>query len=82
MLSIREDTPSKSSTEIKSDNEIENIFIKINLRSIKWLISGSYNPNLSHIKNYLQEIRKGLEYCSSKYKYFIVILMRKCQTIR
>ena len=27
----------------------------------KWLISGSYNPKLNHIKNHLQEIGKGLE---------------------
>ena len=35
MLYIREDIPSKSLTEIKLDNEIENIFIEINLRSNK-----------------------------------------------
>ena len=67
MLYIREDIPSKSLTEIKLDNEIENIFIEnifieINLRSKKWLVSGSYNPKLSHIKNHLQEIGKGLDY--------------------
>ena len=61
-LYIREDIPSKSLTEIKLDNEIENIFIEINLRSKKWLVSGSYNPKLSHIKNHLQEIGKGLDY--------------------
>ena len=72
MLYIRQDIPSKSLTEIKSDNEIENIFIEINLRSKKWLISGSYNPKLSHIKNPLQEIGKGLYY-SSKYENFIVL---------
>ena len=73
MLYIREDIPSKSLTEIKLDNEIENIFIEINLRSKKWLISGSYNPKLSHIKNHLQEIGKGLDYYSSKYKNLIVL---------
>ena len=67
MLYIREDIPSKSLTEIKLDNEIENIFnenifIEINLRSKKWLVSGSYNPKLSHIKNHLQEIGEGLDY--------------------
>ena len=33
MLYLREDIPSKSLIEIKLDNEIENIFIEINLRS-------------------------------------------------
>ena len=73
MLYIREDIPLKSLTEIKLDNEIENIFIEINLRSKKWLVSGSYSPKLSHIKNHLQEIGKGLDYYSSKYENFIVL---------
>ena len=38
-----------------------------------YLISGSYNPKLSHIKNHLQEIGKGLQYYSSKYNNFIVL---------
>ena len=54
-------------------NAIKNIFIEINLISKKWLISGSYNPKLSHIKNHLQEIGKGLQYYSSKYENFIVL---------
>ena len=33
MLHLREDIPSMSLTEIKLDNEFENIFIEINLRS-------------------------------------------------
>ena len=73
MLYIRQDIPSKSLTEIKLDNEIENIFIDINLRSKKWLISGSYNPKMSNIKNHLQEIGKGLDYYFSKYENFIVL---------
>ena len=32
MLYVKEDIPSKSLAKIKLDNEIENIFIKINLR--------------------------------------------------
>ena len=73
MLFIREDIPSKSLTEIIHDNEIEKLFIEINLRSKQWLISGSYNPKLSHIKNHLQEIGKGLQYYSLKYENVIVL---------
>ena len=39
----------------------------------KWLISSSYNPKLSHIKNHLQEIGKGLECYSSKYENFVML---------
>ena len=75
MLYIREeDIPSKSLTEIKLDNEIKNIFTEINLGSKKWLVSGSYNPKLSHIKNHVQENGKALEYYSSKYENVIVLV--------
>ena len=59
-------------TETKLDNEIENIFIEISLRSKEWLVSSSCNP-LTHIKSYLQEIGKGLDYYSLKYSNFIVL---------
>ena len=61
MLYIREDILSKSLAQIKSENDIENISTDINLRPKKWLISGSYKPKLSHIKNHLQESGEGIE---------------------
>lgn len=73
MLYIREDIPSKSLAQIKSESHTENISTEINLRSKKWLISGSYKPKLSHIKNHLQEPGEGTEDYSSKYKHFIVL---------
>ena len=71
ILNVREDIPLKSLTEIKLDSEIENIFIESNVRSKNRLISGSYKPKLSHIKNHLQEIGKRLEYYSSKTIYSV-----------
>ena len=50
MLYIKENIPSGSLTEIKLGNNIQNIFIKINLRAKKWLILGFYNPKLKHLK--------------------------------
>ena len=48
MLYIREDIPSKSLTKIKLDNEIENIFIEINLRFKKmanfWFLQPKIEP--------------------------------------
>ena len=41
MLYIREDILFKSLAQIKLENDIENISTEINLRSKKWLISGS-----------------------------------------
>ena len=59
-VSSREDILSRFLTENKLDNEIESIFIEINLRSKRWVVSFSYNPKLSHIKKHLQKIGKGL----------------------
>ena len=48
MLYIREDIPLKFLTEVKLDNEIENIFIEINLRSKKmatfWFLQPKIEP--------------------------------------
>ena len=49
MLYIREDIPSKSLSETKLDNEIENIFIEIDLRLKKkmanfWFLQPNIEP--------------------------------------
>ena len=59
-VSSREDILSRFLTENKLDNEIESIFIEINLRSKKWVVSFSYKPKLSHIKKHLQKIGEVL----------------------
>ena len=73
MLFVREDIPSKLLPNIDPSGNIENIVVEINLRSKKWLISGSYNPNVSHIQNHTVNLSKNLDFYSSKYENFIVI---------
>ena len=51
MLFVREDIPSKLLPNTNPSDNIENIFVEINLRSKKWLISGYYNPNVGLIQN-------------------------------
>ena len=74
MLFVREDIPSKLLPNIDPSGNIENIVVEINLRSKKWLISGSYNPNVSHIQNHTVNLSKNLDFYSSKYENFIVII--------
>ena len=61
MLYIREDIPSKSLTEIKLDNEIENIFIEINLRSKKiasfWFLQPKIEPHQKSFTRNWKRIR-------------------------
>ena len=69
----RGDIPSKLLPSINPSCNIENSFVEIKLRSKKWLISGSNNPNVSHIQNHTVNLSKNLEFYSSKYENFIVI---------
>ena len=57
MLFISEDIPSKL---LNADTTIgiENLLVGINLRSKKWLMSGSYNPHLNSIQNHLVQLSK------------------------
>ena len=73
MLLVREDIPSKLLPHINPSCNIEDIFVEINLRSKKWLISGSYNPNVSHIQKHTVNLSKNLDFYSSQYENFIVI---------
>ena len=73
MLFVREEIPSKLLSQYKSNSSVENIFIEINLRSKKWLLSCSYNPNLTLLNNHIQNISRSLDFYSSKYDNFIVL---------
>ena len=73
MLFIIEDIPSKLLPNVNPSGNIENIFVEINLRSRKWLISGSSNPNVGLIQNYTVSINKNTDFYSSKYENFIAI---------
>ena len=68
-----EDIPSKLLPNVNPSGKIENIFVEINLRSKKWLISGPYNPNIGLIQNHTVNLSKNLDFFSSKYENFIVI---------
>ena len=53
------------------NNNIEAMFVEINLRKKKWLLSCSYNPHKSEIMDHLNEIGKHLDSYSSKYDNYI-----------
>ena len=60
MLFVRVDTPCKLLPNIDPSGNIENIFVEINLRPKKWLISGSYNLNVGLIQNHTVNLSKNL----------------------
>ena len=73
MLFFWEEVPSKLLNEYKPNSSVENIFIEINFRSKKWLLSCSYNPNLTILNNHAQNINRGLDFYSSTIDKFIVL---------
>ena len=70
---VREEIPSKFLRQYKPNSSVENIFTEINLRSKKWFLSCSYNPNLTLLNNHIQNISRVLDFYSSKYDNFIVL---------
>ena len=52
----------------------ENVFVEINLRSIKWLLSCLYNPDTNLIADHLHYIGRGIDLYSSKYDDFIILV--------
>ena len=78
MLFVREEIPSKLLCQYKPNSSVENILIEINLPSKKWLLSCSYNPNLTLLNNHIQNISRGLDFYSPKYDNFIVCMFLSC----
>ena len=74
ILFITEDIPSKLLPNVNPGN-VENIVVEINLRSKKWLLSGSYNPNVGLIQNRTVSLSKNLHFYLQKNILVQVTLM-------
>ena len=61
LLSVRDDISSCLLKEYKLQNNIECLFIEINIRKRKWFFCCSYNPNKSNISKHLHCLSKGLD---------------------
>ena len=68
---VREDIPSKLISLEKLD--IEGIFVELNFRKKKWLLSCSYNSNKSAIEDHLNALRRNLDLYSAHYENMIII---------
>ena len=69
----REDIPAKLINNINFDNDIEAMFIEINLRKKIWLLSVSYNPHKALIGKHLEAVGKNLDLCSGRYENVIIM---------
>ena len=73
LLYVIEDIPSNllKCTDFKEN--LEGMFVEINLRKKKWLIICPYNPEKSETRKYLGAVGKNLDSYSSKYEKFILL---------
>ena len=66
LLHIREDIPSRLLTEYKPLENVECLFVEINIKKKKWLVCWSYNPYQNNISNYLHHLKKKSRCLSKK----------------
>ena len=60
-------------SEYTPEKLIENVFVEVNLRSRKWLLSYLYNPNTNLTADHLHCVGRGIDFYSSKYDNVIVL---------
>ena len=64
LLYVREDIPAKELSRHTFSNDIEGMFIEVNLRKTKWLILGTYHPPNQNDEYFFQNVRNSLDtYC-------------------
>ena len=69
----REDIPSKSLAGHKLPQDIEGIFVELDLRKKKWLLFGSYNPPSQSDEYFFHQVKKGFDMYSTFYERHMLI---------
>ena len=73
LLYVREDIPSKKLTRHVFPNDIEGLFIEINLRKCKWLLMGSYHPPSQSDQYYFDSVGRALDVYNDSYERFLLL---------
>ena len=72
LLYIREDIPCKVLNKHSNDGNFESLFIELNLKSKRWLLSCSYNPNKTVIEKHLKHLSNGIDCYSPRYDNYLL----------
>ena len=72
LIYIREGIPNKILSKHTFSNDIEGIFVEINMRKMKWLLFGSYHPPSQSDKYYFKNLSKALDIYTEYYEKFIL----------
>ena len=73
MIYIKDNLPCRQITFDTQPNDIECIFLELNLRKQKWLIIGAYNPRKENITYFLGHVSKNLDKIMSKYENLLIL---------
>ena len=73
LIYIREDIPSKKLTRHAFPDDIEGLFIEINLRKCKWLLMGSYHPPSQSDQHYFDSVGRALDIYNDSYGKFLLL---------
>ena len=73
LVYIREDIPSKELKSHTLAEDIEGIFIEINLRKCKWLLFATYHPPSQYDKYFFDQVSRGLDIYSTSCDKFALI---------
>ena len=55
---IRDNIPNKQLVKHKLPEDIEGVFVEINLRKSKWLIFGGYRPPCQSVEHFFKNVRQ------------------------
>ena len=68
LIYVREDIPSKELKRHTFPNDIEGIFIEINIRKQKWLVLGTYHPPSQPDMYYFHQLGNALDIYNQIYE--------------
>ena len=73
MVYIRDDIPSRILNKHNFPNDVEGIFIELNLRSQKWLLCGLYHPPSQDDEYFFYQIGKAIDSYGGLYSKHLLI---------
>ena len=73
IIYVREDIPCRKFSNCNDVNNIEGIFLEINLRKTKWLLFGGYNPNKLNIGHFLGKLGPLLDKYMCKFDNLLLL---------
>ena len=72
LIYVREDIPSKQLNKHSFPDDIEGLFLEINLRKTKWLLFGSYHPPSQDDDYYFKTVGRALDIYNNFYDKYLL----------